>query len=409
MKKQYSLAAILAAVFLTAVVTAVVTYLQASASAARYYSRESLNEESSLADKAALVQEYIDEYFIGEVDETQVEDEMARGMIAGLGDRWSHYLNAEEYQNYKDDSENQYVGIGVSVLWDEQQSLLEVTSVTEGSPAEEAGLQTGDVVLQVDGKTTQQLGYDGTVNAVRGEEGTTVTLLLRRGSGAQETVTVERRFIDVVSLTYEMLGEIGYIRIENFGGGVADRFDQAIDALVEQGVQGLIFDVRLNPGGHLSELTQMLDRLLPEGPLFRSWDKQQREEEDEQVIYSDTSEIDLPMAVLIGEDTYSAAEFFPAALHEYDKAILVGTPTTGKGYAQVPIELGDGTAIVLSIEEYRTPKGVSLAEEGGIDPDVTVEMTQEQLNGFLQSHEDDPVLEEALRLLRQELAEEKAG
>ncbi len=409
MKKQYSIAAVLATALVVALLTFLLTYVEVSASIARRYSFGGLDEDDGLTEKAALVQRYIDDYFIGPVDEDYLEDQTIRGMISGLDDEWSHYLNAEEYAAYQDDSANQYVGIGVTVSWEEEGGYLEITKVTEGSPAQQAGLRIGDRVMEVDGRSVAEMGYNDTVTAVKGEEGTTVKLVIRREGEEDRAVTVERRAIDVVSVSYELLDGVGYIRIENFGSGVADRFEAALDDLLEQGAQALVFDVRLNPGGQLNELTRMLDRLLPEGPLFRSWDKEQRETGDEQIISSDAEEVDLPMAVLIGEYSYSAAEFFPAALSEYEKAVLVGTPTTGKGYAQVPIELGDGSAIVLSIEEYRTPKGVSLAEQGGIDPDVTVTMTDEQLAGFLESHEDDPVLEKALELMEQAIAEEKAG
>jgi len=404
MKKRFSWITLISAVLVAALVTGLLTYVEtASAWMKRYTAKE-----DGLTDKVALVKQYIDTYFIGEVDEAYLEDETIRGMLYGLEDQWSHYLSKDEFKDYMEAANNEYVGIGVTVLWDDA-GFLELTQVSEGSPALEAGLRVGDQILDVDGESVLELGYEATVSAVKGEEGTTVELLVRHPDGTEETVSVERRSIEIVSLTWEMLEDIAYIRIENFDAGVADRFDEALDAALAQGAQGLIFDVRMNPGGQLGELTRMLDRLLPEGPLFRSSTKEQKNAGEESVIRSDADEVNLPMAVLIGEYSYSAAEFFPAALHEYGKAILIGTSTTGKGYAQTPIQLEDGSAIVISIEEYRTPNGVSLAEEGGIDPDVEVTMTAEQLANFLLTHEDDPVLGEALRRLRDRQVQEKAG
>lgn len=406
MQKRFSLAAVLATALIAALVTGVLTYVGTTAAAVKRTT--SLQEETDLQDKVAQVQEYIDTYFIGEVDQELLKDETIRGMLYGLDDQWSHYLSAEEFADYQQSSNNEYVGIGVTVRWDDA-GFLELTKISPDSPTLEAGLNVGDRVLAVEGEPVSVLGYDDTVAAIKGEPGTRVALLIRHEDGSEETVSVERRSLEVVSLTWEMMGDIAYIRIENFKSGVADRFDAALDEALEQGAKALVFDVRMNPGGHLQELSRMLDRLLPEGPIFRSSTKAQKEKGEETVLTSDESEVKLPMAVLIGEYSYSAAEYFPAVLREYDKAVLVGTPTTGKGYAQTSIPLDDGSALVLSIEEYRTPNGVSLAEEGGIDPDVPVTMTDEQLSGFLLSHEDDPVLEKALSLMGDAIAEEKAG
>ena len=402
MKKRYSIWTVL----LISVVVMAITCSLTAVTVASYVAKIANigGDSASFVGKYQEIIQYIESLYIGEIDTEQIEDNVFRALIDGLGDRWSYYMSEEEYKAYQNTVANKYVGIGVTVSWDDEENNLIFTKVSKDSPAEEAGFQAGDRLVAVDGQKVADLGYTETLNAVSGEEGTSVSLTVLGEDGVERIAEVTRRELEVESVSSEMLGEIGYIRIENFDEGVADRFMTALDTVLDQGAKALIFDVRVNPGGRLNELTEILDRLLPEGPIFRSQTKEQEEEGKEDVVYSDEEELDLPMAVLIGEYSYSAAEFFPAALHEYGKAVLVGTPTTGKGYAQIPIELSDGSAIVLSIKRYVTPNGVSLAEEGGIDPDYTVEMTEEQLANFLNSHDDDPVLDKAIEVLETELA-----
>lgn len=315
----------------------------------------------------------IEERFIGEADRTQMEDAAASAMVAALGDRWSYYISAENYAAHEEQMNNAYVGIGITIQATEDRSGVLVVKVNEGGPAEEAGMQVGDVIVAVDGQDITAMSNDEVRTLVRGEENTQVAINVRR-DGDVLAMTVTRKQVMTEVATGTMLdGNIGLVTIANFDNRCYDETIAAIEALLEQGAQALIFDVRNNPGGYKSELVKVLDYLLPEGPLFRSEDYKGNVHVDQ----SDADCLEMPMAVLVNADSYSAAEFFAAALSEYGAATIVGEPTCGKGYFQQTYQLSDGSAIGLSVGKYSTPNGVWLAEVGGLTPDVQVDVDDE--------------------------------
>ena len=305
------------------------------------------------------------ERFIGEKDQAAVEDAAASAMVAALDDRWSHYMTAEEYLAYQDAMSNSYVGVGITIQIREDGQGFDIIEVTEGGPAQDAGVLTGDQLVAVDGQSLNGCEITDTQSLVRGEEGTEVELTVIR-SGQELDLTVKRRKFQTPVATCQMLEDhIGLVTIENFDQRCADETIAAIESLLDQGATALIFDVRNNPGGYKTELVEVLDYLLPEGPLFRTEDYRG----NEQVDYSKEDCLEIPMAVLVNLSSYSAAEFFAAALDEYDAAIVVGEKTFGKGYFQNTFPLSDGSAVTLSVGKYFTPKGVSLAGVG-LTPDV---------------------------------------
>lgn len=314
---------------------------------------------------ALLNEVYVDGY-----DTDKLGDYLAQAAVAATGDRWSYYVSAEDYDAFVESNENAYVGIGVTVeSSDDLTDGVQITKVTPNSPAEEAGIEADDRIYAVEGETVESLGLDETKNRIRGEEGTEVTLTILRGEKKFD-VTVKRASVEVEVVKYSMLdGSIGYIKINNFEANSADRTIEAIDALRGQGAKALVFDLRFNPGGRKDELVRVLDALLPEGPLFRSVDYKG----DESVDYSDADCVELPMAVLVNGDSYSAAEFFAAALQEYDWATVVGTKTCGKANYQQTFRLSDGSAVAVSTGHYQTPHGVTLANVG-VTPDEIVEV-----------------------------------
>ena len=311
----------------------------------------------------------IEEKFIGETDITAMEDAAAEAMVQSLGDRWSYYIPASEYAAYLDQMSNSYVGIGITIQVTEDQKGFLVTKVNAGGPADQAGMLPGDIVVAVDGIDIRDMDIDETGTLVKGEENTTVDITVER-SGEALTLTVTRMLVQVPVATARMLEDnIGLITITNFDQRCADETIAAMDSLLEQGAEKLIFDVRNNPGGYVHELVGVLDHILPEGELFRSEDylgRESLEVSDENCIAG------IPMAVLVNGSSYSASEFFAAALREYDYAVVVGEPTVGKGYFQQTYELADRSAVGLSVGKYYTPKGVSLAEAGGLTPDVVI-------------------------------------
>ena len=359
-------------------------------------------EDSPVQAKAAEVQEIIETYFIDDYDEDTLADGAASGMVDATGDEWSYYLSADEVAAYEESMANAYVGVGITITEDAEAGGMRVEEVVSGGPAEEAGIRMGDLLLAVEGEDVLTLGIDGTRNLVRGEEGTHVNMHFSR-NGTEYDVSVERRSIETPVVTGELLDEnIGYIKIDNFDERSAAETIACGKDLIGQGAEALLFDVRFNPGGYADELVKVLDYLLPEGDLFRSVDYAGREEVDT----SDASCVELPMAVLVNEDSYSAAEFFAAALQEYEWATIVGSQTYGKGNFQTAFYLSDGSMVNLSIGKYYTPGGKSLSETG-VTPDVVVDLDDEQYallyyNALEQA--DDPQFQAAIDTLTQKIS-----
>lgn len=298
--------------------------------------------------------------FVGEYDETQVVDSALSGMVDGLGDRWSYYLTEEEYAAQNQRRTNQYVGIGVTVNYQAEDGLT-IVEVTAGGPAEAAGLQSGEVITAVDGFSLVGEARGEGAERIQGEEGTTVTLEVRGTDGESRTVEVTRASLDSNPVRAQMLEDnVGYVALANFYDHSADRLKEEVTRLQEEGARALVFDMRNNGGGYLSELTEMLDFLLPEGPIFISRDRAGNEE----VTQSDAACVELPMAVLVNANTYSAAEFFAAELQEQGVAVIVGEPTSGKGYSQQTFALPHGGAMAISTGAYFTGNGTSLIGTG---------------------------------------------
>lgn len=334
------------------------------------------------------------------VDEDALGDYLAEAAISATGDRWSYYISAEDYASYLEQDNNAYVGIGITItLTNEDDAGFTVKSVTADSPAYHAGIEIGDMLVAVEGQNAVELGMTETQQLVRGEEGTDVQLTILRGEQTID-LTVTRARIETVIVEYEMLdGQIAYIKINNFDSNSARDTLAAVNQAQQENASAIVFDLRFNPGGHKNELVKILDALLPEGPLFRSVDYNGREDVD----YSDASCLELPMAVLINGDSYSAAEFFAAAMQEYEAAVIVGTQTCGKANYQQTFLLSDGSAIAISTGHYQTPNGVTLAD-CGVTPDEIVELSDEDYLALYYGQLDkakDAQLQAALDALRE--------
>lgn len=354
--------------------------------------------------KLAEVQQVIDAYFIGDADKSYMEDMAADAMVTATGDRWSYYIPASQMQAYEEQKANAYVGIGVTIMVLEDQSGFEVQKVEPGSPAKEGGILPGDVIVAVEGQRVSDIGPDAATNMVKGQEGTQVDITISRDGQEQVLTLTRKRILTQVVSGYMITDTIGYIKINNFDDRCSDETIALFEQLEAQGAKAFIFDVRFNPGGYKHELVALLDYLLPKGVLFRSEDYRGVTSEDK----SNASCKEYPMAVLVNADSYSAAEFFAAALVEYEYAFTVGQDTTGKGYFQTTIPLSDGSAVNLSIGKYYTPNGVSLAEVGGIRVDVPVEIDEETaalLYGEMLPAEEDMQLQSAVAELEKRIGE----
>jgi carboxyl-terminal processing protease len=349
---------------------------------------------------AKLTQLYsvIEGRYIGEADMTAVEDAAADAMVAATGDRWSYYMTAQEYADSQQQKKNVYVGIGITVSLREDQKGIDILKVESEGPAYAAGIRAGDILIAAAGQDVTGMDVTSAGDLIRGEVGTTVEISVLRG---EETLhfTVTREIIDMAVAVGTLLpGNVGLVTIENFNSKCASESKAAVEELIAQGATAIIFDVRNNPGGYLSELIALLDYLLPEGDLLKSVHYTGIEEVDR----SNADCLEMPMAVLINGNSYSAAEFFAAALQEYDWAVLVGEPTTGKGYYQQVIKLKDGSAVNLSTGKYFTPNGVSLTEVGGLRPEIAVSVDEEtaaKIYAGILNPEEDPQIQAAVKAL----------
>lgn len=326
--------------------------------------------QSNQGYKLLELENLLTEKFVDGAEADQLQDAAAHAMVAALGDRWSYYIPKEQYASYVEDKNNSYVGIGVTIQQAENGYL--VVQVSKEGPAQQAGILPGDIIVAVDGQSVAELTMDEGKELVRGPEGTDVSITVQR-EGQEHTFTITRRTVKTVVATATMLpGNIGLVTIANFNTNCHKETMAAVESLLEQGAQALIFDVRFNGGGYKREMVNILDDLLPAGPLFRS----EHYTGQTQVDSSDAQCIEVPMAVLINDQSISAAEFFAAALREYDWAILVGQQTIGKGHYQETYLLGDGSAVGVSTGRYTTPNGVDL-EGVGLTPDIPVEVDEE--------------------------------
>ena len=359
------------------------------------FTGEDKEQNVAYEEKLRELIELLDTYYVDGYDVDALGDILAEAAVQATGDRWSYYISADEYQSYLENSNNSYVGIGVTVSYEsEEDEGITVLQVNKGGSAYEAGILPGDMIVTVEGQKAVEIGLDAMSDLIKGEEGTMVSLTIVR-NGIYIDILLERKMIQVDVVVYENLDGIGYIKIDNFQNRCAEDTISAIDDLMEQGVEGLIFDLRFNPGGRKDDLVKILDYILPEGDLFRSVTYSGYESVDKS---DGKSVIRLPMVVMVNEDSYSAAEFFAAAMQEYEWATIVGTPTVGKGNYQQTFTMSDGSAVAISTGHYSTPKGVNL-EGVGVTPDVTIEVDDETyLAIYYQTitYGEDPQLQAAL-------------
>ncbi|MBE6788102.1 MAG: PDZ domain-containing protein [Ruminococcaceae bacterium] len=371
MNKKISLGV---AVFLMALASAVTFVLGWIFS--NYRSDSLLNQpitvNNNMYKKIDEINDIVRENYNGEIDETYLLDFISEGFAYGTGDTYANYYSAKEYTELKDDLNGKVVGIGISFVKDTE-GYAKIISVYSDSPAEISGLAKGDQIVKI-ADFDVLTNYDNAINAVKGDAGTTVKLVYRR-AGEDTEVEITRRKITVPSVESQILEDnIAYIKITDFTSSTVDQFESAVSSALSNKVDGFIFDIRNNGGGTMKSVAQMLDMLVPEGPVIKSVDKTG----EEKVVYtSDNAEVSVPMAVLVNKNTASAAELFAAALRDYNKAKLVGSNTYGKGVMQDIFPLSDGSAIKITTSKFNPP--VSENFDGvGLKPDFVVDLTAEQ-------------------------------
>ena len=338
--------------------------------------REPEGKVAQGAEKLAELLNVIDTAYIGDADPTVMTDAAAAAMVEASGDRWSYYVSAAEMEEFSTMKENVFGGIGVSIVYQNADEGILIEAVDPGSSAQKAGIHPGDIIIEAGGQSLIGVDPGTAASFIRGEIGTDVIIKVLR-DGEELTFTVKRAKIEeTVAAGVLLEGNVGYIVIQNFNDRCASETIACIEDLIEQGATKLLFDVRFNSGGYVSELVDLLDYLLPEGDLFVSEDYTGVKQTDT----SNPSCLRMPMAVLINAYTYSSAEFFAAVLEEYEWAFTVGEHTVGKGNYQITIPLSDGSAVSLSVGRYYTPiKGIWLEESGGLAPTIEVEVDEETL------------------------------
>lgn len=366
-----------------------------------YESQETVASVQEKTSKVKQIENIINENFLFDVDQSQVEEYIYKGIMAGLGDPYSTYYTEEEFSALMEDIEGVYYGIGVQASQSYETMESTIVQVYENSPAEEAGLKKGDIIYEVNGENVQAQDLNEIVSKIKGEEGTTVHLKCYRPETEEYVdVDVERRSIEMDTVSSEMLSDnIGYIKISSFDGVTADQFKEALNDLEEQQMEGLIIDLRDNLGGLVDSVVEIADWMLPEGTIVYTEDKNGEGE-----TYSSDAEHQFtkPLAVLVNGYSASASEIFAGAIQSYGTGTLVGTKTFGKGIVQNTYPLGDGSAVKMTVSRYFTPDGVCIHGEG-IEPDVEVELPEELKSKPVLTSEEDVQLNEAIRVVQEKM------
>ncbi len=335
----------------------------------------------------------IDEYYLYDYDIKNVQDAALKAMVASLNDPYTTYYTKEEFEAFNQSSAGEYEGIGMLITQDKDSGQIVIVKFFEGSSALEAGLQIGDVVVSIDGVDCTDKSIEEVSTLSIGKSGTIVTIGVMRG-GEEFVYELERRAIIVDMLEYEVIdGDIGYIEIFQFGGNASVLFGKAMGEFMDQGVKGVVIDLRDNPGGYLDSVVDMLDMVLPEGTIVYTEDKYGNRETQ----YSDEANIDIEFTLIVNENTASAAEIFAAAMQDYDYCEVVGVTTFGKGVVQAVLPLEEsGGGVKITMSEYFAPSGRSI-HGSGVTPDYYLE--PDELG-------EDNLLEKALQVLRARIAQQ---
>ncbi len=393
MNKQISIGLTISIAALVAAVTFILT---------SFFSLQSFNqkvqavkEKAEKYERLETIDSYVRANYYTELDEEALMNGLLKGYMAGLNDPYSNYMTPEEYRTLQEKESGQTVGIGVTVTLNED-GYIRIIEVQKGSPAEKAGLLADDLVIAVEEQDVLELGFEDAVARVKGEEGTRAVLTIRREGKADRIYRIVRETFDLITVDSKLLEDgIGYISISAFRENTPAQFQDAMENLLANGAESLIFDVRNNGGGLLSSLEAIVDPMLPEGVIATAT---YQDGTTETALYSDAEETDIPMAVLINGNSASAAELFAASLRDFDKAELVGTTSFGKGIMQVTTALEDGGGLTLTVATYQTTRS-ECYHGTGLTPDVEVEAGEETDITAIDP-ETDPQLAKAIEILK---------
>lgn len=348
-------------------------------------------------DKLELIQKYIDTFYIEDADKEDILNGMLGGMITALDDPYSVYYTAEEYAKLMETTSGSYYGIGVSVLQNQETGVITIIKVFSTSPAKEAGMEEGDILYAVEGKEVTGQDLSAVVADIRGEENTKVNVTVLR-NGEQIDLSIERREVEMDTVEYKMMENgVGYLYISEFDGVTTEQTEHAINDMLSQGMTSIVVDLRDNPGGRLDVVEDIMDMFLPKDKLMMYMETKSGDRKDS---YSETDGLipDMPMTVLINENSASASELFTGAIKSYERGTIVGVTSFGKGIVQSIFSLKDGTALKLTTAKYYLPNGENI-HKVGIEPDVVVELPEGVKSCWELSEEDDNQLQKAISLL----------
>ncbi len=353
-------------------------------------SREDVNKLYELKD-------YIDEYYLGDAE--NLAEGMYKGLFKALDDPYSVYMDKEEFSAFREAATGKFVGIGVIVTPNDENRIQVVTPI-KGGPAEREGVKAGDIIWKVEDKVYTGEEMNDAVSIMKGEEGKPVNItFVRKKNGKKEILekTIIREEVVSPSVEGEMMADgIGYLRIIQFEDETYNEFIEEMDKLKSQGMKSLVIDIRENGGGNLAVASDIIDELLPEGVIVYTEDKNGKKE----YILSDANELGMPMAVLVNENTASAAEILTAALQDSGKGTIIGTKTFGKGVVQIVHGLDDGSGLKLTISEYFSPKGRKINGEG-VQPDIDIELNEDSEGIGPDYINEDNQLQKAVEVLKE--------
>lgn len=353
-------------------------------------------EYVSMDDKFEDILKKLDYYYYEEIDTEDLYEGALKGYVDGIGDPYTVYYTAEEYISFTEGIDGTYEGIGAYVGYGDTRDVLLIISPMEGSPAEDAGLKPLDRIISVDGIEVSGMTTEELVKLIKGPKETEVVLNISR-NGALLDITVTRDRIVVPTIKHEMLeDDIGYIQIAGFDRVTYDQFVEAYDELEAMDQEGLIIDLRYNPGGLTNIVSAVVDILLPENlTIYYTEDKS-----GEKTVIStqDSDEFQKPLVILVNEGSASASEILAGAVKDHERGVIVGTNTFGKGLVQQSVFLDDGSALKVTIAKYFTPDGYYI-HGTGIEPDVVSEIPEIEDPESL-PEDWDPQLEDAVEVLQ---------
>ena len=348
--------------------------------------------------KILKLKNHIDKFYLEHVDSEKLMEGAAKGLFEALEDPYSVYMDKDEFRSFKEATSGSYGGIGVIVT--ELDGFVTVVAPIEDTPGEKAGLKTGDRIIRVDDVDIAGIGLEKATSMMKGKKGTKVKLTLVRENKAEPfVVELKREEIVLKTVKADMLEDsIGYIRITMFDEDTGKEFKKALAEMKSQKAEGLIIDLRQNPGGYVTQCVEVADELLDKGIIFYTEDKNKNKE----VTYSKDKKIDIPYVLLVDGGSASASEIIAGAIKDRKAGLLIGTKTFGKGLVQSVEGLSDGSGFKLTTQKYYTPDGISI-NKIGIEPDIKVELQEVQGDEDVDVLEDTQIkraIEELLKVIK---------